>query len=67
MSKELLSILEVKLEHDKRSFKSEILEIIDDVPEDELKLNRYNRLRGAIDYADDLLRFIEEAISELDK
>ena len=67
MSKELLSIFEVKLEHDIRSFEREVSDIIEDIEEDDTKLARYQRLKGAIQYGNDLLDFLDDAIEELSK
>lgn len=67
MSKEILSILEVKIEHDIRSFEREVADIIEDIEEDDTKLARYQRLKGAIQYVNDLLDFLDDAIEELSK
>ena len=67
MSKELLSILTVKLEHDIRSFEREVADIIEEIEEDDTKLARYQRLKGAIQYGNDLLDFLDDAIEELSK
>ena len=67
MNKEILSILEVKIEHDIRSFEREVADIIEDVEKDDTKLARYQRLRGAIQYGNDLLDFFDDAIEELSK